>query len=195
MRNITVIIDNGHGCNTRGKCSPDGKHREWEWTRKAARRLLKRLTDVGISSTLLVPEDEDIDLRTRCRRANDIATSGEAILISIHNNASGDGSAWQTARGWCVFVAPNASAKSQRLAYILNSEAAERGLTGNRSIPPCGYLTASFAICRDTKCPAVLTENLFQDNSEDIAFLASDEGLDELVDIHFRGIIQYIKEI
>lgn len=195
MKNITVIIDNGHGFDTRGKCSPDGSHREWEWTRKAARNLLKRLSDIGISSTLLVPEDEDIDLRTRCRRVNAIAASGEAILISIHNNAAGDGTAWHSARGWCVFVAPNASTNSRRLAGILNSEASERGLTGNRSIPPCGYLTASFAICRDTNCPAVLTENLFQDNREDVAFLASDEGIDELVDIHFRAIIRYINEI
>nr|DAT77576.1 MAG TPA: MurNAc-LAA [Caudoviricetes sp.] len=29
-------------------------------------------------------------------------------------------------------------------------------------------------MCRDTKCPAVLTENLFQDNKEDVEFLLSE---------------------
>lgn len=31
-------------------------------------------------------------------------------------------------------------------------------------------------MCRDTKCPAILTENLFQDNKEDVDFLLSEKG-------------------
>ena len=37
--NAYVIIDNGHGVNTAGKSSPDGRYQEWAWTRRAARAL------------------------------------------------------------------------------------------------------------------------------------------------------------
>jgi N-acetylmuramoyl-L-alanine amidase len=47
-------------------------------------------------------------------------------------------------------------------------------------------------MCRDTSCPAVLTENLFQDNKDDVAFLLSDEGKKKIVDIHVQGILKYI---
>ena len=35
---------------------------------------------------------------------------------------------------------------------------------------------SGFYILKHTKCPAVLTENLFQDNKEDVGFLLSEEG-------------------
>jgi N-acetylmuramoyl-L-alanine amidase len=43
-------------------------------------------------------------------------------------------------------------------------------------------------VLRNTWCPAVLTENLFQDNKEDVDFLLSDEGRQAIVDLHVRTI-------
>lgn len=190
MENL-VIIDNGHGAETPGKCSPDGRHREWEWCRRAAKELSGRLAAAGIASALLVPENEDIALSERASRANKLAREKNAILLSIHNNAAGNGSAWHSASGWCAFVCPNAGADARRLASLLADEAYASDLSGNRAIPPCGYLEANFAILRRTACPAVLTENMFQDNRADVAFLSSDEGFNTLIDIHLRAIIRY----
>lgn len=44
----------------------------------------------------------------------------------------------------------------------------------------------------DTSCPAVLTENFFQDNLEDVEYLLSDEGKMAIVDLNFDAIINYI---
>ena len=33
---IIIIIDNGHGINTPGKCSPDKSLLEWKYTREIA---------------------------------------------------------------------------------------------------------------------------------------------------------------
>ena len=44
-----------------------------------------------------------------------------------------------------------------------------------------------------TACPAVLSENLFQDNKEDVAFLKSDKGLGACIQLHVQGIENYIK--
>ena len=45
---MKVLIDNGHGSDTPGKCSPDGRHREYLWARDVAQRLEKALTEEGI---------------------------------------------------------------------------------------------------------------------------------------------------
>ena len=44
---------------------------------------------------------------------------------------------------------------------------------GSRAVPPCHYWTAGFYVLRKTVCPAVLTENLFQDNHADVELLSS----------------------
>ena len=35
---MRVLVDNGHGENTPGKRSPDGRLREWSYTREIERR-------------------------------------------------------------------------------------------------------------------------------------------------------------
>lgn len=187
-----VIIDNGHGCDTCGKCSPDGKVKEWEWTREAARKLHRKLAEKGIESVLLVPEERDISLRERCVRANALwLRHRNAILVSLHSNASGNGSEWGDANGWSVFIARNASRESQMLARCLFRRASDHNLLGNRFSPPELFNRANLAICRDTRCPAVLTENMFHDNRADAAFLASPEGIETIVALHAQGIDDY----
>lgn len=56
------------------------------------------------------------------------------------------------------------------------------------------YWVQNLAICRDTKCPAVLTENLFMDNKDDAGYLLSDNGFQSIVDLHVNGIINYISK-
>ena len=59
--------------------------------------------------------------------------------------------------------------------------------------PAAPYWTQDLAICRDTRCPAVLTENLFQDNKDDVGYLLSEEGKQTIVNLHVGGIIKYIE--
>lgn len=194
MKNFTVLLDNGHGADTPGKCSPDGLHREWEWCRRMTVAIERELEARGTRCCRIVPEDADVPLRERSRRANAIAATRRSLLVSIHNNASGDGRQWRAAHGWSCYVAPRASPQSRRMAQFLTAEAVSRGLTGNRRTPPEGYWTADFAICRDTVCPAVLTENMFQDNAADVGLLASPEGFDAIVALHVAAILKFCKE-
>ena len=48
-------------------------------------------------------------------------------------------------------------------------------------------------ILKHTVCPAVLTENLFQDNKEDVDYLLSEKGKQTIVNLHVDGIIKYIE--
>lgn len=193
-KSIIVLLDNGHGINTPGKCSPDKTLLEYKWAREIVDKLMVEFAKHGIKTIKLVPEDKDISLRERVRRANQHYKDNnkQAILISVHCNAAGADGKWHTANGWSVFVAQNASSNSKRLARNLYEEAEKRGLKGNRSAPKEKYWVQSLAMCRDTNCPAVLTENMFQDNKEDVALLLSEEGKKKIIDAHVQGVLNYL---
>ena len=67
---MKILIDNGHGNNTSGKRSPDGKFLEAIYTREIAKKLQTDLIDRGYDAELITPEDDDIPLPERVRRVN-----------------------------------------------------------------------------------------------------------------------------
>lgn len=198
MKDIVVILDAGHGKDTPGKCAPDKSLYEWQWTREIVAMLCERLYGLeNIQTVILVPEEHDVPLKERVRRVNtivhDAKISGkECLLISIHINAAGHGT-WKNASGWSVWVANNASDKSKQFARIAYEQAKLLDLCGNRVVPKENYCTNNFYILKNTPCPAVLTENLFQDNQEDVVFLKSDDGKEKIVKLHFNAIKKYIE--
>ena len=200
MKNLIVIIDNGHGKNTPGKCAPDKSLFEWQWTREIAAMLCMRLYGINtIQTVILVPEEHDVSLKERVRRVNTIVHDAkiagkEVLLISIHINAAGHGT-WKTASGWSVWVANNASEKSKLFAQIAYSEALSLHLKGNRVVPKEQYWSSNFYILKNTLCPAVLTENMFMDNQEDVQFLNSEKGKEMIVKLHYNAILKYIEKV
>jgi len=190
---MKVLIDNGHGSNTPGKCSPDGRLREYAYTREIAERLVMELRKNGIDAERIVKEEIDVPLAERCRRVNEYKAS-EAILVSIHCNAAGNGSDWMSARGWEAWTSVGKT-KADKLATCLYEDA-EHCLPGMkmRKDMADGDLDkeSQFYILRHTNCPAVLTENLFQDNREDVEFLLSEEGKRAIVSLHVWGIMKYL---
>lgn len=198
---MKILIDNGHGVDTPGKCSPDKQHREYAWAREIAIGIVKELQARGYDAQRIVTEEYDVPLTkgkdNRAKRVNDICRKFGAkncLLVSVHNNACGNDAKWHEPSGWSVFVSLNASGNSKRLAQLLYAEAEKRGLKGNRSVPVTRYWTQNLAICRETACPAVLTENMFQDNKSDVAYLASPVGKRTIIQVHVDGILNYIKE-
>lgn len=193
---MKVLIDNGHGENTPGKRSPDGKLKEWAYTREIADRLITALQRKGVCAERIVKEMTDIPLSIRCRRANDSyrETGGNAILVSIHCNAAGYGAEWLSAQGWSVFVSNNASMNSKNLAVCLAEAAIGEKVFVRQPMAGQLFWVQNLAICRDTICPAVLTENFFQDNRKDVEFLLSDEGKQKVTQIHVDGIMNYLKK-
>ena len=86
---MKILIDNGHGSNTAGKRSPDGRLLEYAYTREIAERLVIELRKRGLDAERIVREEIDVPLAERCKRVNEYKAS-EAILISIHCNAAGN---------------------------------------------------------------------------------------------------------
>lgn len=200
MKDLVVILDAGHGKDTPGKCAPDKSLFEWQWNREIVAMLCTRLYGIdNVQTIILVPEENDVPLKERVRRVNTIYHDAkiegkELLLISIHINASGHGT-WKNASGWSVWVSNNASEKSKQFAQIAYQQAKLFDLCGNRVVPKENYWSSNFYILKNTPCPAVLTENMFQDNKEDVAFLKSDDGKEKIVELHFNAIKKYLEKI
>ena len=149
---MLILIDNGHGHNTPGKRSPDGKFLEYAYNREIATRIVADLTDRGYNAQLLVPEPEDIPLSERARRVNAHCLSHQSspaphqssparpgisptghpnvILISIHVNAAGNGTKWLNATGWSCYTSKGQTT-SDRIAECFY-EAAKKNFPDRR---------------------------------------------------------------
>ena len=194
---MKILIDNGHGVTTKGKRSPDERLREYRYCREIAQEVVSRLKTQGYDAELLVPEDADISLGERCNRVNAVCNrigSRNVCLVSIHNNAAGSGQ-WMSARGWEAWTSKGQT-QGDKLADCLY-DAAERVLpkgTKIRTDTTDGDRDKeeNFTILYRSKCAACLTENLFQDNREDVDWLLSETGRDAIVRLHVEGIKDYV---
>ena len=204
---MKILIDNGHGIQTKGKRSPDSTLLEYAYTRELARRIVSILQSRGYDSELLVPEDDDIPLSERVRRINEICLTYEpscpaptghpdVILISLHLNAAGDGTKWMNATGWSCYTCKGQT-ESDRLADCLY-KAAEQIL--KNQVIRTDYARdgdpdweENFYILRKTPCAAVLSENYFMDNKSDLEYLQSQAGKQAIIDSHIEGIIEYLE--
>lgn len=185
-KNITVLLDNGHGEETPGKRSPqweDGTQLfEWEYNRKLVDAIIIKLQENNIDTIKIVPEHTDITLSERARRVNDICKTQKCILISVHCNA-GKGT------GWEVFTTTKKN-NSDKLADAFIT-------TYKTSFPDkkCrGHKEKDYTILYQSNCPCVLTENFFMDNKIDCDFMLSQEGFNRIVELHVNAIKLYIQE-
>lgn len=200
---MKILIDNGHGIDTPGKRSPDGEFREYRYARTIAAAVVAALREKGYNASLLVPEDEDISLKVRAQRVNRICDEegkDKVLLLSVHCNAAGNGEEWMKARGWSAYTTKGMT-DSDVLADCLYS-AAEEIFTREKGLKVRKYkdITSekdweeNYYILKYTACPAVLTENFFMDNEEDVRYMTSKAGKKDIVKVHVEGIEKYLKK-
>lgn len=133
------LIDPGHGRNTPGKCSPDGRFREYQYTREIAAAVVARLQALGHDAEVLVPEFEDIPLSERVRRVNAWCRrlgKDHVVLVSVHVDAAGSDGQRHTATGWSCYTSPGQTA-GDRLptASIAPPKSICRDIRSRRIIP------------------------------------------------------------
>ena len=197
---MLILIDNGHGLDTPGKRSPDGKFLEYAYNREIATRIVADLTDRGYNAQLLVPETEDIPLTERVRRINahcNTLGKSNVILISIHVNAAGNGTKWLNATGWSCYTSKGQTT-SDRIAECFY-EAAKKNFPDRRIRTDYSDndpdWEENFYILRKSLCPAVLTENFFMDNPQDLEYLQSRAGKQAIIDTHVEAITEYLSSL
>ena len=178
-----ILFDNGHGQETPGKRSPlwkDGRQLfEWEFNRDMVRRIILKCYHAGIRSVKLVPEESDVLLKERCKRANMWydRCNGNCVVVSIHANAGGG-------TGFEVYTSPGQT-KADEIATVLIEQL-------QQDFPEIKMRKdmadgdpdkeAEFYILKHTKAPAILAENLFMDNEADCQLLMTEDFRDKLAD-------------
>lgn len=178
-----ILLDNGHGRDTPGKCSPiwgDGRQLfEWEFNRDMVRRIILKCYHAGIRAVKLVPETFDVSLEERCKRANlwYDRCNGNCVVVSIHANAGGG-------TGFEVYTSPGqtqADPIATKLIEQLQQDFPEIKMRKDMTDGDPDK-EAGFYILKHTKAPAMLAENLFMDDEADCLLLMDDAFRDKLAD-------------
>ena len=220
QKKLTVILGTAHGKNVAGKRSPDGIFEEWQYSREIVELLRAELTgqehiaDVFVDIPAAeVPLPQQAELTRRVRYVNQLCAhrhTERCIYVSIHVDAASSGE-WKNAGGWTAYTSPGRTRSDILATYLYEAaekhlagyaakmeEGKKKGLDGSNQKPFRKDTTdgdpdkeARFYVLVRTKCAAVLTENLFQDNKADVAFLTSEEGKKAIVALHKEAILRF----
>ena len=196
---MKILIDPGHGIDTPGKRSPDGLFREYLWNRQVADMILEGLVSAGVDASLVVTETNDVTLRNRVNRINTICNrvgASNVLLVSVHANAAGNGSAWMNARGWSCYTSKGKTGSDQVAECLYDAfeeEFQDRKIRKDMSDGDRDW-EENFYVLQKSKCPAVLLENFFYDNREECAWMLQEETKRRIASAAVKGIIKYIKK-
>ena len=198
----TIILGTAHLKSTPGKCSPDKQFFEYAYSREVCKTIKPILEDLGYTVFIDIDDDDlnvtpSQELSLRCKIVNELQKQYKnCIYVSIHVNAAGNGTQWMNATGWSAYTSVGVTA-ADKLAECLY-EAAKNNLKGKKLrtdfTDKDSDIESNFYVLKHTNCPAVLTENFFQDNKQDVDYLTSDEGFHAIVRLHVEGILKYIKD-
>ena len=208
-----IILGTPHRLREPGKQSPDGRLKECVYGRELIAEMKPKLEAFGarvlvdyepldLPKTMQSPrpdQERQRELAMRVNFVNEVCRQqgkDRVIYVAVHVDASppNDGQ-WHQPNGWSVRVSPNASQRSKQLAGFLFDAAKTHGLRMRQPTAKQKYWEQSLYVLNNTACPAVLTENLFQDNLDDVDFLLSDEGRHVIERLHIEGIIKYIESL
>lgn len=171
-----IMLDPGHGGHDPGAAANGLK--EKDLVLKIAKKTKAILEKVyGATVKLTRSTDVYIDLSQRARLANNW---GADYFASIHINAAG-GTGFETFR-YVELSASSGTGKQQKIVHDAIYRKI-KGKAGDR-----GTKSKDLAVLRETKMPAILTENLFIDREKDAALLKQDSFLDALAEGHAEGI-------
>lgn len=218
MNQKIVILGTAHGKNVAGKRSPDKKFEEYLYSREIVGLVRRELEAKGCKVFVdmqdsEVPLPQTAELRARCKYVNELCDkygTKNCIYVSIHVDAASSGE-WKNAGGWTAYTSPGRTLSDILATYLYEAaekhlagyaakmeEGKKKGLYGSNQKPFRKDTTdgdpdkeARFYVLVRTKCAAVLTENLFQDNKADVAFLTSEEGKKAIVALHKEAILRF----
>ena len=108
-----VVLDPGHGVETAGKRSPDGTYLEHEFALDMAKRLKAQLERHGVEVMLTRENEHDVTLARRVEISN---VTNPDLFVSLHSNASGDGTNWTSPDGFGIYTSAAGDTAGRNIA-------------------------------------------------------------------------------
>lgn len=176
-----ICIDFGHGGGTGAR---NGSIIEDDWINTAGEECVKLLKDAGFNVKCTRTENKFIELSERTKISNNF---GSDLFVSIHFNAGGGTGfeAIRTVRDNVVTTAivNNIIQKLHRINHVTRPRVLYTRIgTENKDY---------YSVLRGTKCPAMILEGAFIDNSYDIARFNTKDKLKALGMIYAESIAEY----
>jgi N-acetylmuramoyl-L-alanine amidase len=143
-----------------------------------------------------VTETNDIPLKTRVRRVNEVCSlhgSQNVLLLSIHSNAAGMGATWMNAKGWSAYTTKGntrSDVAAKCLYDAFDEDFKDRKIRRDLSDGDPDW-EEDFYIIKKTSCPAVLLENFFYDNKEECQWLLQDLTKKRIAKAILKGVQYY----
>lgn len=184
-----IIFDYAHGINVAGKGSPDGRHKEWRWSREILGHVIEKLIAKGVPVSISNPSDMEIGLIKRLHIMNGIP--GPAFVFSLHNNAAGMGDKWMNARGasiWTTRGTTKSDAYATKIYQTLNDRLPDIFWRKDMTDGDVDY-ESNFTVLMSVH-PSVLLEWMFQDNEADLLLIEDPEIKSRLVDALVEALFQ-----
>lgn len=205
---MIIIFDRAHGIDVAGKRSPDNRLVEWEWSHSFISLVMSRLSNYEHIFDIcpFIHNEEEPGLSVRVMTYNSLVDKyGEALVISPHCNASTN-YGWGNARGFEIFTSrgqdksdvyadiflssihqafPDMKIRTDMMDGDMDKEAGFTVITGYK-------LKAGKFI--KAKYEAILTENLFMDNKEDLELLLDPDFNNKLADAYVKSILKICPE-
>jgi len=191
MKNVTIILDAGHGKGTPGKRWTFNNKTlyEWEYVRDLSKRIKTVCDQLQIKCIQANTDNTDPSLTARANNINKIVRQEselgrQCLMISLHGNASAN----HNASGWEVFTTVGTT-KSDEFARIMCDEF--KKIFPDKKLR--GHKEKDYTVIYKCACPCVLTENFFYDNKDDFDLMMSEEGKQKITDLHIWSICDYIE--
>ncbi|MFB4258962.1 N-acetylmuramoyl-L-alanine amidase [Shouchella clausii] len=175
---VKIFIDPGHGGSDPGAVGNGLKEKDLVLTisRHIRDMLLAEYKGVSVKMS----RDSDV-YPTFAERANMANNWGADYFCSIHINAAGG-------TGFETFIHNSRSTKSVAYQNVMHS-----AILAEMDVRDRGKKDANFAVLRLTKMPAILTENLFIDNTHDAKLLKDAAFLKKVARGHVEGFAKAFK--
>ena len=198
----TVVLDPGHGGHDSGAVGHLG--REKDLTLDVAMRAQAAFLKAGYRVQMTRVRDEFISLEDRVLFANKFQ---RALFISIHFNASGNGTGIETytlsPRGVPSMASdgpkvtdftlcPGNARDAENMALATATHAA---VVTNAQIPDRGIKRARFYVIRQTVLPSVLLEGGFVTNAEEMRKIATADYRQRLANSLLEAVTNYRKAL
>ena len=194
MKKITFILDAGHYPEQPGKRSPkldDGRRFfEWEANYKICERIIMLAKAINGPSVIYPIGPTLAQARTIARRAQYYNAlikklQGDALIISVHSNAAGDGIRWHPAHGIETYYF-HASRIGAACATVLQNHLVRKLDWMDRGIKP----TNTLALLKTCAAPVVLTETGFFTNKEQVQEMLKPEYITKTAEAHYEAIAE-----